>query len=228
MLKSLIKENISLKDKCYYKTGGNALYFAEPKSINELIFCLDFAKSKNIKFEIIGYGANLLISDKGFNGIIISMANFNHNISLEKNNIFCGAGIKLSDFVDFAVDNSLKGAENLAGIPGSIGGAIIMNAGAFGTEIKMYSLLGADVVGMTMFPEVALSREAEICYTSFNIITNMAAGIEENKKLTMDEVAEIGSNSSKTVCEIIKSLSKIMVAERNCICKNALNGAAAC
>ncbi len=64
------------------------------------------------------------------------MANFNHNISLEKNNIFCGAGIKLSDFVDFAVDNSLEGAENLAGIPGSIGGAIIMNAGAFGTEIK--------------------------------------------------------------------------------------------
>lgn len=94
-------------------------------------------------------------------------------------------------------------------------------------EIKMYSNLGADVIGMTLFPEVSLIREAEICYSSINIVTNLAAGIEEDKKLTMDEVSDIGSKSSKIVCSIIQGLSEILPKERTCQCKDALKGALA-
>ncbi len=94
-------------------------------------------------------------------------------------------------------------------------------------EIKMYSNLGADVVGMTLFPEVTLCREAEICYSSINTVTNLAAGIKEDKKLTMDEVAEIGSKSSKFACSIIQGLSEILLTERTCRCKDALKGALA-
>lgn len=134
---NLIKENEPLHNKCYYKTGGNALYYAEPRCSVELNYALNFAKNNNINYEIIGGGANLLISDNGYNGLIISMTNFAKYISLSNKNIIsCGAGVSLSDLVDFAIDKGLKGIENLSGIPGSVGGAVKMNAGAFGVEMK--------------------------------------------------------------------------------------------
>ncbi len=133
----LIKKNISLKNKCYYKTGGIASFYAEPRSSIELDFAINFAKNNNLDYKIIGAGANLLISDNGYKGLIISMREFAKYISYEKDNIItCGAGVLLSDLVNFAVSKGLKGLENLVGIPGSVGGAVIMNAGAFGTEIK--------------------------------------------------------------------------------------------
>ena len=136
-MNNLLQENISLKDKCYYKTGGNARWYAEPSNISELKNILIWAKDKNIPFETIGCGANVLISDFGYKGLIVSLVSFEKDIKLQNDKtIYCGAGVKLIDFVDFAIKNSLKGAENLSGIPGSIGGAVIMNAGAFGTEIK--------------------------------------------------------------------------------------------
>lgn len=133
----LIEENISLKDKCYYKTGGFAKWYAEPKTVSQLNAILVWAKRGNVPFEIIGCGANLLISDFGYNGLIISCSSLEQFIKIkEKNIIYCGAGVRLDKFTEFAVNNGFSGAENLSGIPGSIGGAVIMNAGAFGTEIK--------------------------------------------------------------------------------------------
>lgn len=94
-------------------------------------------------------------------------------------------------------------------------------------EIKMFQQFGVDVVGMTLFPEVTLAREVEICYSNVSIVTNLAAGIEEDKKLTMDEVSEIGSKFNDTICNIIEGLSEILSSERSCICSDALKGALA-
>lgn len=148
-MNNIIKENVLLSDYTSYKTGGPAKYFAEPKTNEELKFALNYAHTNNLKLEIIGGGSNLLISDEGFNGLIICTKKLNEYIinyenqfikdsSLNDNSVIlhCGAGINLGSFIDFAISKSYKGMENMSGIPGTLGGAVKMNAGAFGTEIK--------------------------------------------------------------------------------------------
>lgn len=148
-MNNIIKENVLLSDYTSYKTGGPAKYFAEPKTNEELKFALNYAHTNNLKLEIIGGGSNLLISDEGFNGLIICTKKLNEYIinyenqfikdsSLNNNSVIlhCGAGINLGSFIDFAISKSYKGMENMSGIPGTLGGAVKMNAGAFGTEIK--------------------------------------------------------------------------------------------
>lgn len=132
---NIIQENVSLKDYTSYKTGGLAKYFSKPASTSELIWLIDYAKSNNINYEIIGGGTNLLVSDNGYNGLIICTADLNRYIIKNGNTLICGAGISLAELVLYAVNNGLEGMENMAGIPGTVGGAVKMNAGAYGTEI---------------------------------------------------------------------------------------------
>ncbi|NWF75683.1 MAG: S-methyl-5'-thioadenosine phosphorylase [Nitrospirae bacterium] len=91
-------------------------------------------------------------------------------------------------------------------------------------EIKYFSLIGADIVGMTAMPEAVLSREAEICYAGISIVTNFAAGINE-KRLTATEVVDMMKNRSQQIKDILKELLKIIPIERNCSCSEALREA---
>ncbi len=91
-------------------------------------------------------------------------------------------------------------------------------------EIKYFSLIGADIVGMTAMPEAALSREAQICYAGINIVTNFAAGITE-KKLTATEVVDMMKRQSRNIGYILKEFFKIIPVERKCLCKEALREA---
>ena len=133
----VINKNVSLKDYTSYKTGGNALYFADCISSDDVYYALKFACDNNLSYEVIGGGSNLLVSDDGYNGLIICTKNLNrYIINTGKNILKCGAGIILADLVLYACNHSLSGMEAMAGIPGSTGGACKMNAGAFNQEIK--------------------------------------------------------------------------------------------
>lgn len=133
----VIEENVLLSIYTSYKTGGLAKYFAECTSNEDIKKALQFAEEKNITYEIIGGGSNLLISDNGYNGLVICTANLNRYIINKGNNILkSGAGISLADLVLYACNKGLAGMEAMAGIPGSVGGAVRMNAGAFNQEIK--------------------------------------------------------------------------------------------
>lgn len=90
-------------------------------------------------------------------------------------------------------------------------------------EIKAYSFMGADTVGMTLFPECVLAREKEICYANLSVITNYAAGTS-NSKLTTDEVVETMQNATERIKKIISELSGIYNLDRKCFCKSALDG----
>ncbi len=132
-----IETNILLKDYTSYKTGGKAKYFAICYTDNDVKKALTFANTNNLNYEIIGGGSNLLISDKGYNGLIIYTGKLNRYIINYGNNVIkCGAGIYLADLVYYACSRGYSGMEKMAGIPGSIGGAIKMNAGAYSQEIK--------------------------------------------------------------------------------------------
>lgn len=129
-----IRENISLSPLTSFRIGGNAKYFVQVKTIEELNEALDFAKEKNLDFYVIGSGTNLLVSDNGFSGLIIQMKM--NEISVHENLLEVEVGAPLIKAINFSAENGLSGIEPLAGIPGTIGGAVRGNAGAFGTEIS--------------------------------------------------------------------------------------------
>ncbi len=129
-----IKQDVLLKDFTTFKIGGNAKYFCAIKNSQELRDLIYWAKEKKINFFILGGGSNLLISDKGFNGLVIKLQITNYK--LQKNKVLVDAGVGLSKLVTLALENSLAGIDWASGIPGSVGGAIYGNAQAFGSRIS--------------------------------------------------------------------------------------------
>lgn len=120
-----------------FKIGGKADLFLIIKDENTLLKILQELNLQDIPFFVIGNGSNLLISDDGIKGVVLKLSGEFNEISLvDHETIKCGAGVLLSKLCNFALKNSLAGLEFAFGIPGSVGGAVYMNAGAYGGEMK--------------------------------------------------------------------------------------------
>lgn len=134
-----IQKNISLSKHTTFRIGGLAKFFAEVGNEKELKEALEYVAKNNLKFFILAGGSNVLFSDEGFDGLVIKLKELsgkNQAIEMQKNGIIeCWAGSSLSGVVNFAKEKGLTGLENLAGIPGTIGGAVRGNAGAFGASV---------------------------------------------------------------------------------------------
>lgn len=118
-----------------FKIGGEADLFVLPESSEQLRLVLNFAKTEKIPCFVIGNGSNLLVSDKGIDGVVISTAKMNKIKLVGDDMISAEAGASLTAVCLFAEKNSLSGLEFAYGIPGSVGGALYMNAGAYGGEM---------------------------------------------------------------------------------------------
>lgn len=127
------ENNISLKDHTTFHIGGKAKIFFNAKSEDDLLRALKAAKKFNLSFFILGAGSNLLVSDKGFNGLVIKMEIKEWRI--RNREITAGAGADLSSLVKAAAEKCLSGLEWAAGIPGTVGGAIYGNAKVFDKEM---------------------------------------------------------------------------------------------
>ncbi|MEA2098482.1 MAG: UDP-N-acetylmuramate dehydrogenase [Patescibacteria group bacterium] len=123
-----IQENISLSKYTSFKIGGPAKYFCVAKNTSEIREALEFVKKNKLKVFILGGGSNLLVSDKGFDGIVIRITNY--ELRITNNEISVGSGLSLAKLVNESVKYNLAGLEWAAGIPGTVGGAIVNNAGA--------------------------------------------------------------------------------------------------
>lgn len=119
-----------------FRTGGPASCFIRIGSVEQLQQMLAYLNKLEQEYYIVGNGSNLLVSDKGYNGVILSMTGAYNQIECRGNIIIAGAGAVNSQVAAVARDNSLTGFEFAAGIPGTIGGALVMNAGAYGGEMK--------------------------------------------------------------------------------------------
>lgn len=135
--KSEVFFNESMKNHTTFKIGGNADCFVVVNSDEDLISIISFAKEKNLPVMIIGNGSNLLVSDNGIRGIVIKLGNFFSEIKCIGNSILAGAGASLSNMTQVALENSLTGIEWAFGIPGTVGGAVFMNAGAYDGEMSL-------------------------------------------------------------------------------------------
>ena len=126
-----------MKKYTSFRCGGNASMLVIPNSVNCLKQIIDFCNSKSIKPLIIGNGSNLLVTDNGINGVVIKIGSDISKIELlDETTIRCEAGASLKSICMFALENSLSGLEFAYGIPGTLGGAVYMNAGAYGGEMK--------------------------------------------------------------------------------------------
>lgn len=130
-----VKEDILLAAYTTFKIGGPAKYFFIAEDKNDLIKAIKVAKEFNLPFFILGGGSNLLISDKGYKGLVIKLQAESYKLQA-KNIIYVDAGIFLGKIVKLVSDNSLAGLEWAAGIPGTIGAAVYGNVGAFGFAME--------------------------------------------------------------------------------------------
>ncbi len=130
----LFEKNFNLANKTSMKIGGECGAFVEPESEECLVELLGVCRNSGIPYFILGRGSNLLI--KRFDGVVIATGSALGGISAEGRTITAGAGAPLSAVCNAALENSLSGMECLYGIPGSVGGALYMNAGAYGGEMK--------------------------------------------------------------------------------------------
>lgn len=129
-----IEENVSLKKYTTYKTGGKARLIVYPRDIEKLVLLLKLLRNKKIEYKILGNGSNLLFSDLDYEGVLIKLNEFD-NIEINGNRIKVGAGFSLIKLSRIAAKNSLTGIEFASGIPGTIGGAVFMNAGAYKSDM---------------------------------------------------------------------------------------------
>ena len=135
-LKGRIAAGVPLARLTSFKIGGNAQFVAHPFDVEDLRALLTIARRKKVPVRILGAGSNLLISDRGVSGIVVCLdtAEFK-KIVLNGTLIECGAGVSLVSLVRLTAQHALSGFECLAGIPGSVGGSLVMNAGAWGGSI---------------------------------------------------------------------------------------------
>ena len=125
-----------MKKHTTFRIGGPADYYLCPHSTEELQKILQICRENKLEFFILGNGSNLLVSDKGYRGVVIQLWKNFSDIETEDNTITVKAGALLSKVAAEALEESLTGMEFASGIPGTMGGAVMMNAGAYGGEMK--------------------------------------------------------------------------------------------
>lgn len=196
-----IQQNISLASMTTFKIGGPAKFFVEITSKEDLIEVIEWAREKQERFYILAGGSNVLISDDGIDGLVIKINN--KDLLVEGETIRCGAGVELSAVVRKSLGNNLTGLEWAIGIPGTVGGAVRGNAGAFGLSISN-SVEEAEIY--------------DIEKNSFSVIDNKSCKFgyrhsifkenEVNKKIIWSIVLSLSSADKKNIDELVEKYLK--------------------
>ncbi len=132
----IVKFHEPMSEHTTFKIGGPADYFVSVTKEREVYDAILWAKENNVPYMIIGNGSNMLVSDKGIRGLVIEIGKNFADVRCEGEKIYSQAGALLSRVAKMAMNESLTGMEEISGIPGTVGGAVYMNAGAYGGEIS--------------------------------------------------------------------------------------------
>lgn len=194
--KENIKYNEPMKIHTSFRTGGPADFYIIAKNIAQIKNVIIFSKENNIPLYIIGNGTNLLISDKGIKGIVLKIAFEDVSIEEKENNsviVNCGAGVKMMALAQKFKQLEITGFEEFAGIPGTIGGANYMNAGAYGKELKDIVIETKCLNKQTQEIEILKNSEQELKYresifkSKKYIILETKLKLEKGKKEDIEE-----------------------------------------
>ncbi|MEI8343630.1 MAG: UDP-N-acetylmuramate dehydrogenase [Candidatus Moraniibacteriota bacterium] len=193
-----IQENVPLAPMTSFRLGGEAKYFVDVKTIEELKEALTFAKEKKVDFYVMAGGTNLLISDNGYEGLIIRMKISQAQVT--DGLVDITAGTPLIKVVNFSAENGFTGIESLAGVPGSFGGAVRGNAGAYGTEIGSHvdevTALNGDTLEIVKFK----NQQCDFSYrSSFFKRNKKLIVLSATLKLTPADVTQCKAKVMETV-----------------------------
>lgn len=173
-----------------FRIGGPADLFVQPANEEELWNALHLARQEKVPFFIVGNGSNLLVSDEGFRGMILHTGGMLKDISVEGDVIYAQAGALLSTVAKTALEHGLAGMEFAAGIPGTLGGAVCMNAGAYGGEMKDI-LLDAEVLTQEGERLVLPVEELDLSYRHSVIFEKNYVVLAAHIRLSRGDTAEI-------------------------------------
>ena len=194
-----VRMNEDMSAHTTFKVGGCADIFVTPQNLKEATEIVRLLLTHEYPYTVIGNGSNIIVTDKGYRGCIVCMGSGEDDITVSENVITAGAGAMLSKVARIAYDNSLTGLEFASGIPGSVGGAVVMNAGAYGGEIKdvvafvtLFDAVEKKTVTMTadeMHFGYRTSIVKEHPYVVLEAKFELASGNQEEIKATMDDLA---------------------------------------
>ena len=156
--------NPKMSDYTTYKVGGNALAIVYPNDIEDLIKLLNYLKENKIKFKILGNGSNLIFSDEKYEGVLIKLSEFN-NLEINDTIVIVGSGYNLVKLSLKTARMGLSGLEFAAGIPGTIGGAVFMNAGAYKMDMS-YIVSEVKVLTPEMTIKTLYNKDLDFHYRS--------------------------------------------------------------
>ena len=182
-----------------FRIGGPADYFLLPSSSEEVKGILEICKEESLQYFILGNGSNLLVSDEGYRGVIIQLYRNYGGLTVEGTEIRAGAGVLLSQIAAAARNESLTGFEFAGGIPGTLGGAVVMNAGAYGGELKDVlkeavvldregNIFTGPVEKLAMGYRTSLVKTAG--YLVLEVVISLKKGSQEEIRDTMKDLAD--------------------------------------
>lgn len=191
-----------LRDKTHFRIGGPAQFFSQPEDRIGLSAVVSLAKRNNIPVFILGAGSNLLISDKGVKGLVISLSSpYFKRICLRDGCIKAGGAAMLGELIKFAQIKSLQGLEFLVGIPGTLGGALAMNAGCWGGNIGSL-VKEVEVMDYSGNIKILSSKDIEFTYRKSSLVNY----------IILSAVLKLKKGSS---LEIRKNINRYLAARRN-------------
>lgn len=192
-------ENAIMKDYTTYKVGGKVICIVLPEDEDSLLKLLNYIKVNKIKYKIIGNGSNVIFNDSGYDGVIIKLDNFNH-LNIINNKIIVGAGYKLNKLALRVSRLGLSGMEFATGIPGTIGGAVYMNAGAYKTDMG-YIVTSVKVITPDLEIKTLYNKDLDFHYrTSF---------LQKNKDyICIEATLSLFKGNAEEIMELIEERKK--------------------
>ncbi len=196
------EKNVSLAEYSTIKVGGLADYAAYPKSESALCALIDYLNDENIKYTVIGNGSNLIFSDEGYRGVIVVTTHMK-KIRKTRNTIYAECGVSLTALSLYAQKHGLSGLEFAYGIPGTVGGAVYMNAGAYNGEIK-------DVLQKSAYFDSSISKRCEL-YNAGHKFGYRTSVYENNNHVILSAVFELTPDDPAVIKE---KMEHFMAARR--------------
>ena len=194
-----------MKKHTTFRVGGPARALVEPGSAEDVKSVVEFCKSEQIPYYIVGNGSNLLVSDKGYDGVIIHLFKNMSAMRIEGNKVYVQAGALLSKVAVQAGRKGLTGMEFASGIPGTIGGAMVMNAGAYGGEMKDVT---EEVTVLTEKGEIKTLKREEL---KMGYRTSIIA---EKGYLVLEAVLQLTDGDLKEIRAVMEDLKKKRISKQ--------------
>lgn len=188
------EKDASLCEHSTFKIGGKAQYIAYPKSETALCALVDYLNEEEIKYCVIGNGSNLVFSDDGYDGVVILTTKLK-KIRKSRNTITAECGVSLTALSIYAYKHGLSGLEFAYGIPGTVGGAVYMNAGAYGGEIK-------DILQKSAYFDTELSKRCEL-YNAGHKFTYRGSIFGKNNNVILSASFELKPKDPAEIKEVM-------------------------